>query len=92
LKILSELVLLLTNTDSLQQFENSSDKNFQIVESCQYLVELEQALTNIQIVEGCRYLLEVEQALTKIFKLLKVVNTDRLQQFEDFCQSLFYFY
>jgi hypothetical protein len=38
---------------------------------------------NLQIVAGGQYLVEVEQALTKIFKL---------QQFGDFCQSLFYFY
>jgi hypothetical protein len=51
MKILSELVLLLLNTDRLQQFEHftSSDKNFQIVEGGQYLVEIEQALTKILI-------------------------------------------
>jgi hypothetical protein len=48
---LSELVLL-TNTESFQQFEDffrrtSSDKNLQIVEGSQYLVEVEQALTKI---------------------------------------------
>jgi hypothetical protein len=59
LKILSDLVLLLPNTGSLQQFgdlsRTSSDKNLQTVEVGQYLVE-------------------VEQAVTKIFKLLKVVS------------------
>jgi hypothetical protein len=46
---------------------------------------------NLQVVESGQYLVEVVQTLTKFFKLLKVV-TDRLQQFEDFCQRLFYFY
>jgi hypothetical protein len=59
---LSELVLLLLKTDWLQQFEDfcqslfwsvfcrsrtSPDKNLQIVEGGQYLVEVEQALTKI---------------------------------------------
>jgi hypothetical protein len=132
---LSELVLLLLNTDRLQQFEDFCqslfyfykilttfnnleifEKNLQIVESCKYLVE-EQALTrssncwklsvfgrrtssyrNLQIVESCQYLVEVEQylQLSTIWRFFSVLvlfllNTDRLQQIEDFCQSLFYF-
>jgi hypothetical protein len=93
---LSELVLLLPNTDRLQQFEDF----------CQSWSVFSRSRTssdkNLQIVEGGQYLVEIEQALTKIFKLLKarflselvllLLNTDRLQQFEDFCQSLFYFY
>jgi hypothetical protein len=69
------------------------------------LVEVEKALTKIfKLLESFQYLVEVEQDLTKFFKLLKAVsiylselvllllNTDRLQKFEEFCQSLFYFY
>jgi hypothetical protein len=58
-RFLSQLVLLLLNTDRLQQFEDfrsktSSDKNLQIVEGDQYLIE--------------------EQSLTKISKLLKAAS------------------
>jgi hypothetical protein len=45
LKILSELVLL-PNTDSFRR-RTSSEKNLQIVEGDQYLVEVEQALAKI---------------------------------------------
>jgi hypothetical protein len=47
---------------------------------------------NLQVVESGQYLVEVVQTLTKFFKLLHLLYTDRLQQFEDFYQSLFYFY
>jgi hypothetical protein len=60
LKILSELVLLLPNTDSFQQFEDFCQ------EGGQYLVEVRTSSdNNFQIVEGCQYLVEVKQALTK---------------------------
>jgi UDP-N-acetylmuramoylalanine-D-glutamate ligase len=83
----------------------SSDKNRLIVEGGQYLVEVEQALTEIfKLLKAEQYLVEVEQALTKIFKFFKanlkilselvllLPNTDSFQQFVDFCHRLFYFY
>jgi hypothetical protein len=67
----------------------------EIVEGCQFLVEVVQALSdkNLQIVESGQYLLEVEQGLTKNFKLeilselvLLLPNTGSLKQFGDCCQ------
>jgi hypothetical protein len=104
LKILSELVLLLPNTDSFQQFEDfvrscststkvfsrsktSSDKNLQIVESCLYLVEVEQALTKSS------YQIQIAFNNLKILPdlVLLLPNTGSLQQFGDFCQRLFFY-
>jgi hypothetical protein len=65
---LSELVLLLLNTDRLH-------KNLQIVGKFSVFGRSGTRSDKIlQIVEGGQYLVEVEQALTKIFKLLKAVS------------------
>jgi hypothetical protein len=84
-RILSELVLLLIYTDHFQQFgdfcqslffyqiltafKTSSDKNLQIVESCQYLVEVEQALT---ISSNCWKLSVFGRRTSSAFNNLKI--------------------
>jgi hypothetical protein len=97
LKILSELVLLLPNTDSFQQFEDFVRACSTFFKWSVFIRSRRSSDKNPQIVEGGQYSVEVEQALTKIFKLLKAVNinpmsTMRNEQIGDFCQSLFYFY
>jgi hypothetical protein len=71
-RFFSELVLLLLNTDRFQQFENFCQRN------CSKLSVFGRSRTssdkNLQIVESNQYLVEVEPALTKIFKLLKAVS------------------
>jgi hypothetical protein len=67
-RFLSEVVLSLPNTDRLQQFEDL--KIF--VRGCSTSTTISDK--NLQIVERCQYLVEVEQPLTKIFKLLKEVS------------------
>jgi hypothetical protein len=106
-RFMSELVLLLLNTARLQQFEDFCQSLYYLQKSSNwwrwsvFSRSRTSSDKNLQIIEGGQYLVEVEQALTKIFKsiwrflsevVLLLLNTDRLQQFEDFCQSLFYFY
>jgi hypothetical protein len=93
---LLELVLL-PNTDSFQQFwsvfsrsRTSSDKNLQIVEGGQYIVEVEQALTKIfkLLKESVfsRSRTSSDKNLNNLKILLELVllpNTDSFQQFED---------
>jgi hypothetical protein len=69
---LSELVLLLLNTDRLQQFED-------FVRACSTSLSVfgrsrTSSDKNLQFVESGQYLGEEEEALTKIFKLLKAVS------------------
>jgi hypothetical protein len=78
---------ILTAFNNLKIFSRtSSDKNLQIVESCQYLVEVEQALTNLQIVESCQYLVE-EQALTKSSNCWKLTTFNNLEIFVRACST-----
>jgi hypothetical protein len=68
LKILSELVLLLPNTDSFQQFED-------FVRACSTFTKYWQLFwQKSQFFLSGQYLLEVEEAQTKILKLLKAVS------------------
>jgi hypothetical protein len=88
LKILSELVLLLLNTDRLQQFED-------FVRACSTSTKYWPLST---IWRFCQSLFHFYQILT-VFNNLKILselvllllNTDSFQQFEDFSQCLFYF-
>jgi hypothetical protein len=74
LKILSELVLLLPNTDCSRS-RISSDKNLQIVEGGTVFSRSRTSPDkNLQIVETNQYLIEVEQALTKIYQILTAFN------------------
>ena len=88
LKILSELVL--PNTDSFQQFEDFCLCLF-------YFYKILTAFNNLKIfVKACSTSTKNWLAST-IWRFLSelvlpLLNTDCLQQFEDFCQSLLYFY
>jgi hypothetical protein len=84
------LVSLLPNTDRLQQFEDFCQSFF-------YFYQILTAFNNLKIfVRGCSTSTKywppstIWRFLSELFLLLP--NTDRLQQFEDFCQSFFYFY
>jgi hypothetical protein len=90
LNILSELVLLLPNIDSFQQFED-------FVSACSTFTKYRQ-LSPIWncFVRTCstssKYwpLSTIWRFLSELVLLL--LNTDHFQQFGDFCQNLFYFY
>ena len=126
-RFLSELVLLLLNTDHFQQFGDFCQSLF-------YFYQILTAFTNLEIsVRACpstKYgqlstiwrfcqslffyqILTAFNNLKLFFRayststkywppstiwrflselVLLLLNTDRLQQFEDFCQRLFYFY
>jgi hypothetical protein len=85
--MLTGLVLLLPNTDCLQQFGDfcqclfyfyqilTTFNNLEIFVRAWSSVESRRGSEkNLQIVESSQYLAEVEQALIKIFKLLKAVS------------------
>jgi hypothetical protein len=87
---LSEVVLLLLNSDCLKQFEDF------FVRACSTSTKYWQLWT---IWRFCQSLFYFYQILTDLNNLkivselvLLLLNTDHFQQFEDFCQSLLYFY